>query len=336
MRTQEATQICTILVVDDDPAIRHLLRDYLGDRGYHVVLAGDGRSMMECCATHNVDLILLDLNLPDNNGLSIARKLREHSSVPIIILTGQGEEVDRIIGLEMGADDYVAKPFSPRELLARIKAVLRRAMQPFAGGSVGATIAGPGSREARRTSEDGRTSPPPADAESPGSGKPVPPPDAADPAGLVLSDGAGGDATAPLRSQTAPGPDLDAVEGLSGLSHPAGLASSAADPVQRVRFAGWELNLDSRKLYHPESGEVSLTNGEFSLLAAFLRRPGRILSRAQLLEMSRIHDDEVFDRSIDVQILRLRRKLEADPRNPEIVRTERGVGYIFSVPVERL
>lgn len=254
MKIQSAPEDAHILVVDDDPSVRSMLEEYLADRGYRVTAAEDGKTMLARFAEEDIDLIVLDLNLPDNDGLGLARTLREGSSyVPIIMVTGQGDEVDRIIGLEMGADDYVAKPFSPRELLARIKAVLRRVRLP-----------------AELSARQAETSP------------------------------------------------------------------DNGEDVARVSFAGWTLNLDSRQLQSPDLEDVSLTNGEFSLLAAFVSRPGRVLTRVQLLEMSRIHDDEVYDRSIDVQILRLRRKLEVNPKDPQIIRTERGAGYIFAVTVEKL
>jgi DNA-binding response OmpR family regulator len=197
-------------------------------------------------AEDNVDLVLLDLKLAEEDGLQLVRQLRGRSELPIIILTGhRRDEIDRVVGLELGADDYLTKPFGLRELLARIRAVLRRS-------------------EAR---------------------EPAPPP------------GKGGKRT-------------------------------------RYRFAGWELDLRSRRLASPAGEPVPLTKGEFGLLTAFLQRPQQVLSREQLLAASRLHDDEVFDRSIDVQILRLRRKLEADPSEPEFIRTERGAGYIFAAPVE--
>jgi DNA-binding response OmpR family regulator len=175
--------------------------------------------------------------------MQIARKLREESGIPILILTGRAEEADRVMGLELGADDYLTKPFSPRELLARIRALLRRAKAQ-------ATIA---------------------------------------------------DAIAKVRA---------------------------------YRFSGWELNVGLRKLKSPKGDLIELTNGEFSLLTAFLCAPQRILTREQLLDLSRLHNAEVYDRSIDVQILRLRRKIEADSAQPKFIRTERGAGYVFAVPVD--
>jgi DNA-binding response OmpR family regulator len=233
-----------ILVVDDDPAICNLVAEYLRDHDFGVDLAADGRAMGDILAGGAVDLVVLDLKLRDEDGLKLVRDLRTASPVPIIVLTGaRRDEVDRIVGLELGADDYLLKPFSPRELLARIRAVLRRA-------------------------ELGR--------------------------------------------------------------RPAG----ADDKRARYRFAGWELHARTRRLTSPSGSLVPLTNGEFGLLTALLRSPQRVLSREHLLAASRLHGDDVFDRSVDAQILRLRRKLEANPSAPLLIRTERGAGYVFAAPVE--
>jgi len=187
-----------------------------------------------------IDLVLLDLNLPDQDGMMLARRLGAEQAIPLVILTGRADEMDRILGLELGADDYVTKPFSPRELLARLRAVLRRA-------------------QARK--------------------------------------------------------------------------SVRSEPLRSYRFAGFELRMGTRKLMTPMGELLDLTSGEFSLLAAFVRSPQQILSRDQLLEASRLYDD-VYDRSIDVQILRLRRKVEADPSQPRLIRTERGAGYYLDCKVE--
>lgn len=232
-----------VLAVDDDPAVRRLVAEYLGEQDFRVHTAADGREMARFIAESIVDLILLDLKLAGEDGLKLLRELRATSSVPIIILTGQRrDEVDRILGLELGADDYVTKPFSPRELLARIRAVLRR-------------------------TEISQTA--------------------------AARDGKG----------------------------------------TRYRFAGWELNLRTRRLTSPAGDLIPLTRSELNLLLAFLRSPQRVLSRDQLLVASRLHDTDVYDRSVDVQILRLRRKLEAKPNEPELIKTERGAGYIFAAPV---
>jgi two-component system, OmpR family, response regulator len=190
-----------------------------------------------------IDLVILDLRLPGEDGMQIARKLREESDLPIIMLTGRKDEADRVMGLELGADDYLTKPFSPRELLARIRALLRRS-------------------RSRETVTDG-------------------------------------------------------------------LAK-----IRAYRFSGWELNVRLRRLTAADGEIVVLTNSEFNLLAAFLAAPQRVLSRDQLLNFSRLHDDEVYDRAIDVQVGRLRKKLEPDAARPQLIRTERGAGYVFTAPVE--
>ena len=233
-----------ILVVDDDPSMRQLVADYLTDHGFRVSAAAGGQDMARILDEQLVDLVVLDLKLAEEDGLRLVNELRTQSSLPIIVITGHWrDEVDRIVGLELGADDYLTKPFNLRELLARVRAVLRRA-------------------------EVDRAPPP-----------------------------AGNEAT-------------------------------------RYRFAGWELNLRTRRLTSPTGTSVGLTLGEFSLLIAFVRSPLQVLSREQLLAATRLHDEEVYDRSIDVQILRLRRKLEIDPSAPELIKTERGAGYMFAAPVQ--
>jgi len=232
-----------VLALDDDPAIRQLVADYLAQNDLRVTTVATGKELAAVMARETIDLVVLDLRLQGEDGMQIARKLREESGIPILILTGRAEEADRVMGLELGADDYLTKPFSPRELLARIRALLRRAKAQ-------ATIA---------------------------------------------------DAIARVRA---------------------------------YRFSGWELNVGLRKLKSPKGDLVELTNGEFSLLTAFLCAPQRILTREQLLDLSRLHNAEVYDRSIDVQILRLRRKIEADAAQPKFIRTERGAGYGFAVPVD--
>jgi len=233
-----------VLVVDDDPAIRTLIEEYLRDNDLRVTAASNGKEMTAALTEHAIDLIILDLRMPGEDGMQIARRIRDHSSLPIIVVSGRLDEADRVMALELGADDYVTKPFSPRELLARIRTVLRRS----------------------------------------------------------------------AANQVLTGRQLD---------------------VRAYRFAGWELNIGTRKLISPAGVRIDLTNGEFSLLSAFLAAPGRILSREQLLEASRLYDD-VFDRSIDVQILRLRRKIEENPSTPQFIKTERGAGYTFAAAVEKL
>ena len=232
-----------ILAVDDDPQILALLSEYLGENGLRVSAAASGAEMSQLLSEEAIDLVILDVRLRGEDGLSLARALRERHSMPVIMLTGVRDEADRVMGLELGADDYVTKPFSPRELLARIRTVLRR------------------------------------------------------------SRGAGRDG-APRRD------------------------------VRASRFGEFELNLRTRRLKRQDGRAVNLTNGELNLLAALLAAPARILTRDQLLEASRVYDNEVYDRAIDIQILRLRRKIESDPSQPLFIVTERGVGYSFSAPVE--
>ena len=232
-----------VLAVDDDPSVRQMIADYLGDNEVRVTAVASGQEIAEIMAREMIDLVVLDLRLPGEDGMQIARKLREESDVPIIMLTGRKDEADRVMGLELGADDYLTKPFSPRELLARIHALLRRS-----------------------------------------------------------------------RAQET------VAEGLAR--------------IRAYRFAGWELNVRLRRLTTPGGETVVLTNSEFNLLAAFLAAPQRVLSRDQLLSLSRLHNDEVYDRSIDVQIGRLRKKLEAGGPGQTLIRTERGAGYVFVAAVE--
>src|SRR5712672_1345883 len=231
-----------ILIVDDQREICDLVQEYLSGEGYRVSTAQDGVEMRRVMAQSPVDLVILDLMLPGEDGLTLARILRDESDVGIIILTGRGETVDRIIGLEMGADDYLPKPFHLRELLARVKSVLRR-----------------------------------------------------------------------VQSRTAEGPQ----------------------PTRpRARFAGWSLDLSSRELTSPAGQAVRLTTGEFDLLAAFVNNPNQVLSRDRLLDLARNREAGPFDRTIDVQVGRLRRKLEDDPQKPTMIKTVRGTGYIFTPTVE--
>ncbi len=239
-----------ILAVDDDPTIRAMLRDYLSKQEYEVVAASEGRAMNRLLETDQFDLVILDVKMPGEDGFVLARELRSRSDLPIIMLTGQGDEVDRILGLELGADDYLTKPFSPRELLARIRAVLRRHEL--------AAVVGP--------SEE-----------------------------------------APLRI----GPRRE---------------------PRAYGFGGWELNTATRRLTSPTTEVVELTNAEYSLLATFMRTPRTVLSRDQLIGATHTHAD-VYDRSIDVLILRLRRKIEVRPNAPLYIRTERSVGYFFDADV---
>jgi two-component system OmpR family response regulator len=233
-----------ILIVDDQREICDLVQEYLSGEGYRTSTAQSGAEMRRVMAQSPVDLVILDLMLPGEDGLTLARSLRQDlPSVGIIILTGRGEIVDRIIGLEMGADDYLPKPFHLRELLARVKAVIRRASS-------------------------------------------------------------------------------------------AGAERQSGPPRSKARFAGWHLDLASRELFSPAGKEIRLTTGEFDLLAAFVNNANQVLSRDRLLDLARNREAGPFDRTIDVQVGRLRRKLEDDPQRPTMIKTVRGSGYIFTPMVE--
>jgi DNA-binding response OmpR family regulator len=242
---EEKQEVLTahILAVDDDPSVRKVICNYLGDNDIRVTALASGREITDVMAREVIDLLILDWRMPGEDGLEIARRLRAESAVPIIMLTGRKEEADRVMGLELAADDYLTKPFSPRELLARIRALLRRTRD----------------------------------------------------------------------KQTVP---------------------EVLQKVRAYRFAGFELNIRLRRLTAPNGGDVRLTNNEFNLLAVFLATPQHILSRDQLLTLSRLHNDEVYDRSIDVQVGRLRRKMAAATGSVELISTERGAGYVFIAPVE--
>jgi two-component system, OmpR family, response regulator len=232
-----------VVAVDDDPDVLALISSYLGDHDLRVSTAGSEREMTELMARDSADVVVLDLRLAREDGLQIARRLRERSKVPIIMLTGRLEEADRVMGLELGADDYLTKPFSPRELLARIRAQLRRTR----------------------------------------------------------------------------------------------MYETVSDSLANVRsyqFDGWDLNVRMRRLTSPLKTVVALSNNEFNLLVAFLATPQTVLDRGQLLELSRLHNAEVFDRAIDVQVGRLRRKIEPNSKVPTLIVTERGRGYSFSAAVD--
>ncbi len=234
-----------VVALDDDASVRALISDYLSNNDLRVTAVANGRDLADVIAREAVDAVVLDLRLPGEDGMQIAQSLRAHSTVPILMLTGRAHEADRVMGLELGADDYLTKPFSPRELLARIRALLRRAK----------------------------------------------------------------------------------------------LRETVADEIARARayrFGTWELNVGLRKLRSASGEAIELSNGEFSLLTAFLSAPQRVLTRDQLLDLTRLHNAEVYDRSIDVQILRLRRKIEPDPAHPQYIHTARGAGYVFRAAVERL
>jgi two-component system, OmpR family, response regulator len=231
-----------VLIVDDDETVRHLVDQYLVQNDFRVSGASRGAELMGALGGQVIDLVLLDLRLAGEDGMQLLRQLRAHSQIPVIILTGRTEEADRVMGLELGADDYLTKPFSPRELLARIRTVLRR-------------------------------------------------------------------------------------------TH-AGQEVHGAPVCRAYRIPGWELNLRTRRLTAEDGTQVALSNGEFNLLAALLVSANRVVTRDQLIEMSRRYDNEVYDRAVDVQILRLRRKLERNPAEPQIIVTERGAGYRIAVAVE--
>ncbi len=226
-----------ILVVDDDSDLRWMVNKYLGKHDYAVTLAEDGVKMREALELETFDLAILDINLPGEDGLSLARYLRDNYSIGIIMLSAAAEVFDRIVGLEMGADDYVTKPFEPRELLARVKSVLRRTQHV-------------------------------AEAES---------------------DDAG----------------------------------------SQIRFGEYSLDLEGHRLLDKDNQPVSLTSMEFDLLKAFAENPNKVLNRDQLLNLSHNRDWDPFDRSIDIRITRLRRKIESEPSKPQIIKTVRGVGYMF-------
>jgi len=230
-----------ILVVDDDSDVRFMLHRYLGRHGFEVEVAEHGARLRELISEQDFDLVVLDLNMPGEDGISLARFLRDNHPVGIIMLTAAAEVVDRIVGLEVGADDYITKPFEPRELLARIKSVLRRLEN-----------AAPAAAESR-----------PADG--------------------------------------------------------------------RVPFGGCNLDTDARRLFDQDGEEVTITSMEYDLLKAFADHPNKVLSRDQLLNLAHNRDWEPFDRSIDIRITRLRRKIEPDPAKPQIIKTVRGAGYIYVV-----
>lgn len=232
-----------ILVVDDDPRIRQMLARYFEGEGYRVTTVADGVEMDVAMRQNTIEAILLDLSLPGGrDGLDLARDIRTTSDVPIMMLTGRDDVVDRIIGIEIGADDYIAKPFHLREVHARLKSILRR--------------------------------------RQPGAPKAIPEDD------------------------------------------------------QIIRFEGWTLNLSRRQLLDPAEAEVELTTGEFDMLAAFLNHAGRVLTRDFLMDLTRGRHLEAFDRTIDAQIVRLRRKIEADAKHPQFIKAIRGVGYIFTGKIE--
>jgi DNA-binding response OmpR family regulator len=232
-----------ILVVDDDARIRQMLARYFEDEGYRVTAVADGSGMRAQISVNNFSIILLDLVLPGESGLELAREIRARSDVPIMMLTGKDDVLDRIVGLEVGADDYMAKPFHLREVLARIRTIMRR---------------------------------------------------------------------------RSPAPVADPVESDS-----------------RIVFDGWTFDTARRELMAPDQTVLDITTGEFDMLAVFLRHPGRVLSRETLMDLTRGRNLEAFDRTIDAQIARLRKKIEVDAANPQLIKSVRGVGYVFTGKIER-
>lgn len=236
-----------IIVVDDEPHLRELVEDYLLEHGYKVRTAGCGTTLRAALAEEPADLVLLDVNLPGESGFAIARALHAENGPPIIMLTASGDVVDRVVGLEVGADDYVTKPFDFRELRARMEAVLRRHRKAAA----------------------------------------------------------------------------------SAVTAPAAATPGPAAGGRSVRFGVARLDLDARRLLRDDGEEVKLTAMEFDLLHAFATHPNRVLTRDQLLDMAHNKEWEPFDRSIDIRIARIRRKIEPDPEHPQVIKTVRGAGYIY-------
>ena len=232
----------SILIVDDDLEIRRLLADYLARNGFAALAARDGREMWQMLERHVVDLVVLDLMLPDSDGLTLCRDLRAKGNLPVLMLTARGEETDRIVGIEMGADDYLVKPFNPRELLARIKSILRRT----------------------------RSLPP----------------------------------------------------------------NLRPEPTRCLAFSGWCLDTATRLLTSPDGVATPLSGGEYRLLRILLDHPNRVLNRDQLTEMIQGREAEPYDRAVDVQVSRLRQRLRDDRREPQLIKTVRGEGYVLASTVE--
>ncbi len=235
----------TVLTVDDDADLQVVMRHYLEAEGYQILSAQSGAEMLSKLETASPDIILLDLILPDNDGLTLLTQIRSKSSAAVIVVSGKDETADRIVGLEMGADDYLTKPFEMRELSARIKAVLRR-----------------------------------------------------------------------TAATEAPANDKTAANGLA--------------KAPRILFGGWVLDRRQYQLFDADGKAADLTSGEFRLLEALVSAPNRVLSREQLFELTRGGDFDTYDRAIDIQIARIRKKLQDDPKNPELIKTVRGVGYMFT------
>lgn len=252
MGSPVASNVTTILVVDDDPDVRLLLRECLEMEGYRVIEASDGAGLKLALTTSKIDLVTLDLNLGGEDGFALAREIRARQNIPIIMISGKSDTIDRVVGLELGADDYITKPFHLREVLARVRAVLRR----YEIHSV-------------------------ADTEKHGT------------------------------------------------------AAHSAPSSPTFAFEGWQLNLDRRELRRDPHNEVELTTSEFNLLAIFVQRPARVLSRDDIMDLLKGHDWSPLDRSIDSLVARLRKKIEQDSDAPKLVKTVRGVGYVFSAAVTK-
>jgi two-component system, OmpR family, response regulator len=252
MSSPNGQKPATILVVDDDPEVRLLLRDCLTLEGYRVIEASDGETLKRTLASECIDLVTLDLKLGGEDGLSLAREIRASRNVPIVMISGKGDTIDRVVGLELGADDYIAKPFHLREVLARVRAVLRR-----------------------------------------------------------------------YEGQTAGSPPAEATSKVPG---PSGAAFT---------FEDWQLDLDRRELRNGSNGTIDLTTAEFNLLAIFVQRPARVLSRDDIMDLLKGHDWSPLDRSIDSLVARLRKKIERDSDAPRLVKTVRGVGYVFTASVSK-
>jgi DNA-binding response OmpR family regulator len=236
-----------LIVVDDEPDLRGMIAEYLGKHGFAVRTAADGKELDVHLSGEPADLLILDVNMPGEDGFAIARRIRARSGLPILMLTAADDVVDRIVGLEIGADDYLTKPFDLRELRARVRALLRRATASFA-----TAAATPQQRETPRD-----------------------------------------------------------------------------ESKSKVQFGPMVLDLDAHRLIASDGSEMTLTSTEFDLLEAFARHPNRVLSREQLLDLAHDPDSDVFDRSIDIRIARIRRKVEQDPSNPQTIKTVRGAGYMF-------
>lgn len=239
---------CHILVVDDEQRIRTMLSRYLTGEGFRVSEAADGAALRAALANDLVDLVLLDLMMPGEDGFTLARQIRQSHSTPIIMLTGKSDLIDRVAGLEAGADDYIPKPFHLREVLARIRTVLRRA-------------------------------------------------------------------------QTAPA------------TPPGATSATDVDKGKVLAFQGWQLDLLKRELRRAGGAVVPLTAGEFDLLRVFALNPNRVLNRDQLMDQVRGREWSAYDRAIDTQVVRIRKKIERDPANPELIKTVRGAGYVFAIEV---